>query len=133
MLKKELRLRKMKDFKILFTNGFTLKDDGLYIKVYFIDFLKYLNRFQKNDLKISVIISKKIHKSAVKRNKIKRRLREAIRINLNNYSLKKGILIAFIVNDLRYLTCSFTDVENQIKKILQKIEKLYVKKNKSSN
>lgn len=76
MLPKKNRLQKKKDFERIFAQGKGFRQDLLFLKAV------------KNDLGIlrfGIVVSKKISKSAVKRNKIKRRLREIIRLQLQNY------------------------------------------------
>jgi len=80
MLPKENRLKKNKDFKKVFKEGKGFKEDPLVLKK------------AKNNLKISrfgFVVSKTFFKKATLRNKIKRRLREAVRIRLDE--IKKGI------------------------------------------
>lgn len=69
MLPKVNRLTKKKDFEVVFKNGRTIKNDFLIYKVL------------KNHLpesRFGFVISKKISQKATVRNKIKRRLREAV-------------------------------------------------------
>ena len=71
MLKKEFRLRKQRDFENVFNKGFYFSGNFLLLKTV------------KNDLPISrfgFIISKKISKKAVERNRVKRLLRESVRL-----------------------------------------------------
>jgi len=80
MLPKRNRLKKKKDFEKVFREGKGFKEDFLYLKI------------KKNNLESSrfgFVVSKKFSKKALVRNKIKRRLRELIRISLPN--IKKGI------------------------------------------
>jgi len=80
MLPKENRLKKNKDFKKVFKDGKGFKEDFLVLKK------------AKNNLKISrfgFVVSKTFFKKATLRNKIKRKLRESVRIKLNE--IKKGI------------------------------------------
>ena len=80
MLPKENRLKKNKDFKKVFKEGKGFKEDFLVLKK------------AKNNLKISrfgFVVSKTFFKKATLRNKIKRKLRESVRIKLNE--IKKGI------------------------------------------
>ena len=70
MLSRDSRLKKNKDFELVFKKGKGLKKGFLYFK------------YIKNNLKtcrFGFVISKKISKKAVVRNKIKRRLRESIK------------------------------------------------------
>lgn len=42
--------------------------------------LKYVRNERRQDYRLAVVVSKKVHKSAVKRNRIRRRLYEAMRL-----------------------------------------------------
>ena len=85
MLAKENRLKKKKDFETVFKKGKGFKDNFLALKI------------APNNLKTSrfgFIVSQKVSKKAVVRNKIRRRLSEAIRLNLKD--IKRGVDIALI-------------------------------------
>ena len=76
MLLKKNRLQKKKDFERVFAQGKGFRQDLLFLKA------------AKNDLgtiRFGIVVSKKVSKSAVKRNKVKRRLREIIRLQLQNH------------------------------------------------
>lgn len=80
MLPKANRLKKKKDFEQVFKQGKGFKEDFLFLKI------------KKNDLKESrfgFIVSQKVSKKAVLRNKVKRRLREVMRRELPR--IKPGI------------------------------------------
>jgi ribonuclease P protein component len=86
MLKKELRIRKQKDFDRIFSNGSFYSEAFLAIKV------------SKNDFgfsRFAFIVSNKVSKKAHERNRIKRLLRESVRLSL--LEIKQGIDIVFIV------------------------------------
>lgn len=79
MLKKLNRLTKQKDFEKIFKKGRSVYDSNLGIKVL------------KNDLsenRYGIIISAKVSKKAVERNRIKRLIREIIK--KENINLKNG-------------------------------------------
>jgi ribonuclease P protein component len=85
MLPKTNCLKKKKDFERVFKKGKGFKEDFLVI------------RFVPNNQKKSrfgIIISKKISKKATIRNKIKRRIRQLLRIRLKE--IRKGIDIVLI-------------------------------------
>ena len=63
-------LRKKKEFEELFQNGKRVADG--YLATFFL---------AKAEKKIGIIISKKVSKKAVVRNKIRRRIREVYRLN----------------------------------------------------
>ncbi len=80
MLSKINRLKKKKDFERVSKKGRSFKEDFLVLKIV------------SNNLKISrlgFVVSQKVSKQASQRNKIKRRLRELVRLKLPK--LKKGI------------------------------------------
>ncbi len=70
MLKKEFRLRRARDFALLSQRGFVVF--GPYFTL----------RFRKHgyQTKVGFVASAKIFKTAVARNRVKRRLREAVRL-----------------------------------------------------
>ena len=87
MLPKENRLTKKKDFERVFRQGKGLKEEFLVIKA--LDNNLSVSRF-------GFIVSKKISKKAVLRNKIKRRLRELAQMKLNQ--IRQGIDIVVIAS-----------------------------------
>ncbi len=73
MLKKDYRLRKSEDIERAVKRGYSVFGENLGVK------------FCANRLPLSrfaVVVGVKVHKRAVKRNAVKRRLREIIRLNL---------------------------------------------------
>lgn len=108
MLDKENRLKKQKDFELV------LKEKEAFLGKFLI--LKKT----KNNLKqsrIGFVISKKVSKKAVVRNKIKRRIREIVRINLKR--IKKGYDIIFFAKK--------SIVEKDYQEIEKEVEYLFIK------
>lgn len=108
MLTKKNRLKKNKDFDNVFKKGQGFKERFLYLKI------------KKNNLKSSrfgFVVSKKFSQKATARNKIKRRLRELIKIKLPE--IKEGIdgviiiMPGFKIND-------FLELEETVNKLLKK-------------
>ena len=87
MLLKGNRLKNKKDFERIFKQGKGFKQDFLFLKI-------IENNLEKT--RFGFIVSKKISKKAVTRNKIKRQLREIIRHKLKQGQVKKGIDGAFV-------------------------------------
>ncbi len=87
MLKKYLRLSKKKEFDLVFKKGKSTYSPFLLLK--YADNGLPLSRF-------GIIVSNKVSKKATKRNLIKRRLREIIR--LNQPKIKKGFDFVIIVS-----------------------------------
>jgi len=86
MLSREYKLKKDNDFKKVFEKGKSYRDD--FIKI----------RFLKNGLEITrfgIVVSSKISKKAVARNRIKRRLEEIIHSRLDQVKSGFDIVILF--------------------------------------
>jgi len=109
MLAQQYRLQKDRDFKLVFEHGKTVSSKFLFFK------------FKKNDLPISrfgFIIGKKISKKATIRNKIKRRLREIIRKNINN--IKPGFDIV-VGAKTEVLEKTYQEIEHEVDCLLKKL------------
>lgn len=112
MLPRKNRLKRKKEFERVFKEGETKKEDFL--------FLKWL----KNNLPISrfsFVVSRKISRKATQRNKIRRRLREIVRLKIPK--IKKGIdgiLVALPGLEKK----DFLEIKETIEKIFKKA-KLY--------
>lgn len=116
MLKKKYRLRK----NIAFSATFKLKNCKSN------DFLTIYKGKEKNDktipTKIGIVVSKKIHKRAVKRNKIKRRLKAIYLDFIKNNELsniKDSISIIFIARS-KILDLSYNEIKNTVHDLIQK-------------
>jgi len=108
MLKKEFRIRKRKEFDLIFTKGRKIKTRFLLII------------FLKNSLSLSrfgFIVSSKVSKKAVVRNKIKRRLREIIRLNLSR--IKSGYDFIIIASPFAK-EVDFQNLKEDLEKALSK-------------
>jgi len=85
MLPKINRVKKKKDFEEIFKNSKSLKNNIFVLK------------FAKNDLginRVGIVVSQKVSKRATIRNKIRRRLSEIIKKEINN--IKSGVDLVFI-------------------------------------
>ena len=78
MLSKPHRLAKTKDVKMAFARG-----RGFFNPLFTVKFLKS----NLPSARFTVVVSTKVSKRAVVRNKIKRQIREFVRLNLNNFSV----------------------------------------------
>ncbi|KAA0259015.1 ribonuclease P protein component [Deferribacter autotrophicus] len=105
--KKDERLRKKKEFDNVFANGRWIK--GCFVNVCY--------TFSKGR-KAGFVVSKKISKKAVVRNKVKRRLREIFR--LNKYSLPDNVHLVIIAKR-GVEKANFSELENDVKQIFQEI------------
>ncbi len=108
MLKKEFRLRKQKDFENVFDKGFYFSGDFLSLKTV------------KNGLPISrfgFVVSKKISKKAVQRNRVKRLLRESIR--LMQKDIRAGFDAVFI-SKVGIVDKDFREIDLAVGELLKK-------------
>jgi len=108
VLPKQNRLKKKKDFERVFKEGQGFKEDFLFLKI------------RKNKLKNSrfgFVVSKNFAKKSTLRNKIKRRLRELVRINLAK--IKKGVDGVLVANP-GLETKDFWEIEEVINKLFKK-------------
>jgi ribonuclease P protein component len=110
MLPKENRLKKEKEFEAVFKGGRTLKGKNV--------FLRYLiNGTDKT--KVGFVVSKKISKLAVERNKIKRRMREVVR--LKKKDMKEGLSI-IIVSLPQIKGKDYREIREDLESLLSKEE-----------
>lgn len=108
MLKKEFRLRKQKEFKNVFSKGFYFSGSFLSLKI------------AKSNLQIcrfGFIVSKKVSKKAVERNRAKRLLRESIRLTQKN--IKTGFDAVFI-SKAGIVGKDFEEVNSAVEKLLKR-------------
>ena len=67
--------------------------------------------------RFAVVVSKKVMKSAVGRNRIRRRVYEAIRSELTWYDHQKDCI--FVIYDARIINAPFRDIQKQIHSLLE--------------
>lgn len=94
MLLQKHRLKKTKDIEIVFENGRFVGGKFATIKVWHINPEQFPKRgYSLNDIKIAVVVSKKVEKRAVQRNRLKRQMREVIRLLLKEEQLRPGNML----------------------------------------
>jgi ribonuclease P protein component len=106
-MKNEGRLKKSKEFGYVYKRGKSYADRFLIMYI-------VPNNSQSN--KVGFSVSKKVGNS-VKRNKIKRRLREIFR--LNNNDIKKGYNLVFIPR-AQISKAEYKDIENSMINLFKK-------------
>ena len=113
MLAKKYCLKRKKDFEKVTKRGKKIEIDFLVLK------------FLRNSLdvtRIGFVVSQKVSKKAFLRNKIKRRLREIIKINLLN--LEPGYDLIFFTKK-GIIEKSFLEIKDVIEQILRKAKLMY--------
>ena len=113
--KKTERLSKKILIKELFEKG-----SSFYFYPFKVLLLPIPNSSAANQILISA--SKRNFKNAVDRNKIKRRIREAYRLNRNQYSLSNKYLIAYLYTSKEIMP--FDKIQESMIAILNKIKNL---------
>jgi ribonuclease P protein component len=118
------KLKSTKDLDCLFGGGKSIHESPIRAI--------YKKKEEKTNITLNVGVSvpKKLHKLAVNRNLLKRRMREAYR--LNNQQLKQTLLtsetqlnVMFVYGSKQIL--SFSEIEDKIKVILNRLNGLFGK------
>ena len=115
MLPKDYRLKKRIAFNATYRVGKTFHKDGITV-------FCGKNKLNNTPTKIGFVVSKKISKRAVKRNRIKRLMRESVRLHIKNTPEFNPKYISLIfVASAKLLNKDFKDIDNSIKKIMDLI------------
>ena len=121
MLPKENRLKHDRDFKTLFEEGRFVPGSLVNAQIWKIVPEKYPRRkYSLEDLKIGFVVSKKFSKSAVKRNRIKRQMREAVRLIFQKTKLKTGYFL-LISAKKEILNQEYIEIEKSVSQLLKRI------------
>jgi len=114
MLPKINRIKKKKDFETIFKKGVSFKNSLLILKVV---------KNNLNQSRIGFIVSQKVSKKATVRNKIRRRLAEAVKIHMKDISFgaqeKNGLDLVLIVLPIAEKS-SFLDIKDALNGIFSK-------------
>ncbi|MBE7711487.1 MAG: ribonuclease P protein component [Cyanobacteria bacterium SIG31] len=116
MLQRKYRLKKRTAFTATYRTGVSFHKGGLTV---FCGKLKTDN----SDTKIGFVVSKKVHKRAVKRNRIKRLIRESLRLYIKgrlDFDTKYMSLV--FVGSAKLLDKDYNYVDNIVKKIMSMID-----------
>lgn len=117
MLPKQFRLKKSNAFSATYRTGVSFHKNGITV---------FCGRKKCNNspTKIGFVVSKKIHKRAVKRNRIKRLMRESFRLYIkelnNNYNSKYMSLVFAATTKL--LDKNFAEVDYAMQKLIGMLE-----------
>lgn len=115
MLERKYRLKKRTAFKATYRTGISFHKDGITV---FCGKKKTLD----STTKIGFVVSKKIHKRAVVRNRIKRLLRESLRLHIkscDNFDTKYLSLV--FVASTRLLDKKYKYINNGMLKLMELI------------
>lgn len=112
----------MKEWEILFKEGHFVAGQLVNLKIWRVNPAKYSNReFFIDDLKIGFAVGLKISKSAVKRNKLKRQMREVVRLLLKDNVLVKGFFVGMLAKP-EIVGKTYDEIERDIVDVLKKAQ-----------
>jgi len=117
MLPRQFRLKKRSAFSATYRTGTSFHKDGITL---FCGKIKS----NSNPVKIGFVVSKKIHKRAVKRNRIKRLLRESLRLYIKERGKEfspKYMSLVFAAS-AKLLNKDFKQIDSGIKKLMELAE-----------
>ena len=110
MLQKENRLKKKNAFTATYNKKNSRHKNG--ITVYF-----GREKKENEELKIGFVVSKKTHKRAVKRNRLKRLMRESCRLLIKDGFNSDHLSLIFVGHESA-LNMSFREIDESIKTLL---------------
>lgn len=82
--------------------------------------MKYVKNSRRVEGRLAVVVSKKVTKKAPQRNRIRRRLYEAVRAQWQ--TIEPGYDLAISVFDERIATMPFEELEQSVKELLSNAE-----------
>ena len=94
MLQQENRLKRKRDIEITFEQGRFVGGNLVNLKVWKVDPAQYPKRgYSGNELQFAFVVGVKIDKRAVVRNRLKRQMREVIRLLLKENKIQAGFFV----------------------------------------
>jgi len=110
----------MKDFEILVKEGKFVAGKFLNAKIWLLDPEKYPRRkYTTNDLRIGFAVGLGISKKAVVRNRIKRQLREIIRLLLKEEKIKHGYHV-LVMAKKEVVGKEYGEIEKEVGELLKR-------------
>lgn len=125
MLQQDNRLRKLRDFNLVMKQGQWVNGRFLDIKV--LELAKNQDYYPKKEdpesfkkqLKLAIAAGLKVHKSAVKRNRVRRQIREVLRLLLKDEKIKNGYYI-LVVAKKDVLDKDYAEISAELKLLLSR-------------
>lgn len=127
MLPQEFRLKHTRDFDTVWKDGVFVNGALITMKYWNIRPERFPRRaYRPDDLRIGFAVGVKISKKAVERNRLKRQMREAVRLLLKDGCIKHGFLVAFVAKPAM-LGAEYREIEKEMMTVLKRAG-LYVNK-----
>ena len=114
MLQKENRLKKRSAFAGTYKTGKVLHKDGITLFI-------GKEKTNPNPVKIGFVVSKKFHKRAVKRNRIKRLMRESCRLLIKENRIPDKYLSLIFTASSKLIDKDYKEVSRIINYLVQKL------------
>ena len=129
MLQQDNRLRKLRDFNLVMKHGQWI--NGRFLDVKVLELAKNQNFFPKKEdvesfkkqLKLAIAAGLKVHKSAVKRNRVRRQIREVLRLLIKDGAIKNGYYI-LVVAKKDVLDKDYAEISGELKVLLSRAKVL---------
>ncbi len=129
MLQPENRLAKTRDFNLLIKHGYFINGSFLSLKA--LQLSKAKQHFPPKEnpekfetqLRVAFAVGLKISKSAIKRNRFRRQLRESIRLLIKGSKINNGYYLLFIAKS-GCLDKTYEEIEKQAIELLSKAKTL---------
>ncbi len=124
-MQQDNRLRKLRDFNLVMKHGQWV--NGRFLDIRVLELAKNQNFFPKKEdvesfqkqLKLAIAAGLKVHKSAVKRNRVRRQIREAIRLLLKDGAIKTGYYI-LVVAKKDVLDKDYAEISQELNLLLSR-------------
>ena len=112
MISYKNRFHGRNSLRFVYTNGKTYRSTALALRI--------VNNARTVNYRCAVVVSKKISKSAVKRNRMRRRLYEIIRKNEKHIAAHTDIIVTVYTDQVE--TMSASELEETVLKLLQQYQ-----------
>lgn len=126
MLPLNNRLKKVRDFNLIIKHGRWYGGNFIDLKLLDLAGLKpedcpkkvITDNFKKQ-LRIAFAVGLKVHKSAVKRNRVRRQMREVVRLLLKVNAIREGFYLLFVAKK-NILNKNYAEISEEMKLLLLK-------------